>query len=289
MGNRLGMPSPIGACVPSSDSQPLFGKEEDADVSTSTRCSSVCSELDSTDSFVSAEKLAYQHDPFEPMYVNVCRASLDYPASRSFSADDLFADVEVRSGPGRRVYAPTSCVASTHEAEAAAGICGPNSGRALVSASGATTAFGTDIRAGENSFANYSAASDRPVMRIADTVCVPDLSSPQQSDLGAETSTVIEKSTVSPSGSRVNVGDRAKQGRPSKLQRLRAKQLADSEFHMQLSSSAEREKVDTKLLLKIANDPMAAKYACSVLRALNREATERIANGEDPAVTAARF
>jgi len=51
-----GMPSSIRAFEASSESQPLFGKEEDTEdlssrsLSTSTRCTSVCSELESADS-----------------------------------------------------------------------------------------------------------------------------------------------------------------------------------------------------------------------------------------------
>jgi len=110
--------------------------------------------------------------------------------------------------------------------------------------------------------------------------------------VGSDVSAVFEQSSVSTDGTPLNVVPRAKrtrQGRPSKLQRLRAKQVADREFRAQLGAGAEGQEPDSKLVRKIASDPQAAKYACSVLRALNREAHERIANGEDPAVTAARF
>jgi len=304
-----GMPSSIRACEASSESQPVFGKEEDTEdrnsrsLSTSTRCTSVCSESDSADSIGSEDKLAYQHDPFEPMYVTVRSTSVDYPVSRPPSVDDFFNDINLRCGELRGVIAPASGVVSI--CERASGIGGPTSGQVLAASSEATSAFGAGSRTGENLTAKGSEGPDlqillaasgtireAKILGIGDSIFAPVLGSPEQPTVGSDISTVLEQSTVSTEGSPLNVGERAKrarQARPSKLQRLHAKRLADREFRMQLSSRVEGEEADSKLFSRISNDPMAAKYACAVLRALNREAHERIANGEDPAGTAARF
>merc|ERR1712032_504376 len=130
------------------------------------------------------------------------------------------------------------------------------------------------------------------VMQIAESICPLELGSPGQTIVGSAKSTAVEQKTVSTDGGKSSAGEgtkAGKQGRPPKMQRVRAKRLADQEFRMRLASNAEGEAGGSKLLQKISSDPTSAKYACSVLRALNREANERIANGEDPAETAARF
>jgi len=158
---------------------------------------------------------------------------------------------------------------------------------------------------GENSIAKGSERPDHrtvpassgmihepAVLRVASSICAPELGSLEQPIVGSDFSTVVEQSSVSIDGSPLNVHERPRrrrQGRPPKLQRVRAKILAACEFRMQFTPKMEIKEADSKLLLKMSNDPTAAKYACSILRALKQEANEQITPGEDQSGTVASF
>jgi len=79
-----------------------------------------------------------------------------------------------------------------------------------------------------------------------------------------------------------------KQRRPPKPKRMKAKRLAAMEFRAQCEQEAgELTQVgESEFLRKVSNDDEVRKYACSVLRALNREAIGRMAHGEDASLTA---